>query len=83
MNTWIVGKHLMKHHFLTKTFYSNLNMEDITDLNHRHAIRVFKSLNNKNLGDYQYCLKMFLKILEACVLKYMTLILIIFYRPQD
>ena len=32
--------------------YSNLNMEDITDVNHRDAKRAFKSLNNKNLGDY-------------------------------
>ena len=40
-----------------KDFYSNLNMEDITDVDYRHAKRVFngvalKSLNNKNLGDY-------------------------------
>ena len=35
-----------------KNFYSSLNMEDITDFDHRHAKRVFKSLNNKNLGDY-------------------------------
>ena len=35
-----------------EAFYSNLNMEDITDVDHRHAKRVFKSLNNKNLGDY-------------------------------
>ena len=27
-------------------------MEDITDLDHRHAKRVFKNLNNKNLVDY-------------------------------
>ena len=27
-------------------------MEDITDVDYRHAKRVFKSLNNKNLGDY-------------------------------
>ena len=33
-------------------FYSSLNMEDITDVDHRDAKRVFKSLNNKNLGDY-------------------------------
>ena len=33
-------------------FYSSLNMEDITDVDHRHAKRVFKSLNNKNLGDF-------------------------------
>ena len=34
-------------------FYSSLNMKDIKDVDHRHAKRVFKSLNNKNLGDYQ------------------------------
>ena len=33
-------------------FYSSLNMEDIIDVDHRHAKRVFKSFNNKNLGDY-------------------------------
>ena len=35
-----------------EAFYSSLNMEDITDVDHRHAKRVFKSLNNKNLDDY-------------------------------
>ena len=35
-----------------ETFYSNLYMEDITDVRHRHAKRVFKNLSNKNLGDY-------------------------------
>ena len=35
-----------------KAFYSSLNVEDITDVDHRHAKRVFKSLNNKNLGHY-------------------------------
>ena len=35
-----------------QAFYSSLNMKDITDVDHRHAKRVFKSLNNKNLGDY-------------------------------
>ena len=33
-------------------FYSKLNMEDITDVDYRHAERVFKNLNNKNLGEY-------------------------------
>ena len=28
-------------------------MEDITDIDHRHAKRVFKNLSNDNLGDYQ------------------------------
>ena len=35
-----------------EAFYSSLNMEDITDVDYRHAKRVFKSLHNKNLGDY-------------------------------
>ena len=33
-------------------FYSNLNMEGITDVGYRHAKKVFKNLNNKNIGDY-------------------------------
>ena len=35
-----------------EAFYNNLNMEDITDVDYRHAKRVFKILSNKNLGDY-------------------------------
>ena len=35
-----------------EAFYSSLNMEDITDVEHRHAKRVFKNLRNKNLGNY-------------------------------
>ena len=35
-----------------KAFYSSPNKEDITDVDHRHAKRVFKKFNNKNLGDY-------------------------------
>ena len=35
-----------------ETFYSSLNMEDITEVGHRHAKRVFKNLSNKNLGYY-------------------------------
>ena len=34
-----------------EVFYSNLHMQDITDVDHRHAKRVFKSLDNKNLVD--------------------------------
>ena len=34
-----------------KAFYSSLNMEDITDVDHRHAKKVFKNLNDKTLGD--------------------------------
>ena len=35
-----------------EAFFSSLNMEDITDVDYRHAKRVLKKLNNKNLGDY-------------------------------
>ena len=35
-----------------EAFYSSLNMEDITDVDHIHAKRVSKGLNNKNLGNY-------------------------------
>ena len=33
-------------------FYSSLNMEGITNVDYRHAKRVFKNFNNKNIGDY-------------------------------
>ena len=35
-----------------EAFYSSLSMEDITDIDLRHAKRVSKNLSNKNLGDY-------------------------------
>ena len=34
-----------------EAFYSSKNMEDVTDVDYRHAKRVFKNHNNKNLGD--------------------------------
>ena len=33
-------------------FYSNLNMENTTDIDYRHAKNVFNEFNNNNLGDY-------------------------------
>ena len=33
-------------------FYSNLNMEDISDIDYRHANNVFKVFKLENLGDY-------------------------------
>ena len=35
-----------------EVFDSSLNMEYITDVDHRHAKRVFKSFNNKNIDDH-------------------------------
>ena len=41
-----------------EAFYSSLNMGDITDVDYRHAKRVFKIFNNKNLGDYNdFCVQ--------------------------
>ena len=37
-------------------FYSSLNMEDITDFDYRHAKRVVKYFNDKNLGDFVICM---------------------------
>ena len=37
-----------------KDFYSNLNMEDISDIDYRHANNVFKVFKLENLGDYHY-----------------------------
>ena len=36
-----------------KDFYSCLDMENITDLDYRHAMRVFKEFEMNNLGDYR------------------------------
>ena len=33
-------------------FYSKLTMENITNSHYRHVQGVFKTFNNKNLGDY-------------------------------
>ena len=34
------------------TFYSNVHMEDITDVDHRHVDNVFKKFKLKHLGEY-------------------------------
>ena len=33
-------------------FYSNLNMEDITDADYMHVKKVFNDFEIKNLGEY-------------------------------
>ena len=37
-----------------EAFFSNLNMEDITDVDYRHGKTVFEYLINKNLVDYHH-----------------------------
>ena len=35
---------------------SNLNIEDITDADYRHAKRICKDFESKNLGEYNVCI---------------------------
>ena len=35
-----------------ESFYSNLNMEDINDIDYRHGNNVFNKFKLNNLGDY-------------------------------
>ena len=66
-------------------------MEDVTDVDYRHGKTVFEYLIDKYLGDYHdlyvqsdtLLLADVFKILETCVLKYMNLILLIFYVHLD
>ena len=48
----ILGKDLVKYHYQAEDFYSNLNMEDISDIDYRHANNVFKVFKLENLGNY-------------------------------
>ena len=66
-------------------------MEDVTDVDYRHGKTVFEYLIDKYLSDYHdlyvqsdtLLLADVFKILETCVLKYMNLILLIFYVHLD
>ena len=73
-----------------KEFYSNLNMEDINEIDYRHGNNVFKSLKLENLGDYHdlyvksdtLLLAGVFETLGICVLKSMNVTLLISYRYQ-
>ena len=57
----------------------NLNMEEISDINYRHAQKVFNKFSFKNLGEYHdlyvqsdtLLLADVFAILEVCVSKFM------------
>ena len=73
-----------------KYFYSELNLEGITDKDYSHAQKVFEEFCT-DIGDIMicmfnvihYCLQMFSKNLETHVLKYMDLILLVSYLHLD
>ena len=53
MNTWIVGKDLIKPHFeIKKSFYGKSYLEGITDKYYIHAQKVFEEFKLKKLGEY-------------------------------
>ena len=66
-----------------KAFYSELDLEDITDESYIHAQKVSKEFEIKNLGEYHDLYAQSYTLLLADVfenvLKYMNLILLIFY----
>ena len=53
MNIWIIGKNFNETSLPNKeSFYSNLNMENIEDIDYRHGNNVFKIFKLNNLGEY-------------------------------
>ena len=43
----------MRHHYhLKKDFYSDLTLEDITDKDYAHALKIWEVFEIKNLGEY-------------------------------
>ena len=77
-----------------KAFHSKFYLEDITDKDYTHAQKVFEDLKLKKrqtpvitmicmFKAIHYYLQMQLKTLETSVLKYMNLILLIFYQCFD
>ena len=78
----------MKKHYLKKEeFYTNLNVDDITDADYMHAKRVCEEFEMKNLAEYHYLYltsdtllladvfenrKMYLKIYHLDPLKFLS-----------
>ena len=69
-----------------KEFYSSLNMQDITDADHKHSKIIWKDFRIKNVGEYHDLyiqtipnnLQMHLKVFATSVMKNMSLIRLIF-----
>ena len=49
----MIGKKSTKLHYLKKkSFYSNLNLENINDVDSKHSKKCCKDFEIKNLGEY-------------------------------
>ena len=92
MSIWVVGRDLMKHDYqIRKSFYSNLNMENIADADHKHVKRVWKDFKIKNLGEYhnlyvQRNILLLADVFESIPRKYIEIYELdstIFYQFQD
>ena len=53
MNTWIIGRDLMKHHYaIKKLFSSKLKLKEISDEDYQHAQKLSEEFELKDLGEY-------------------------------
>ena len=53
MNTWMIGKYSVKHHYhIKKIFFNCLNMKGITDADYTHAKIVCKKFEINYLVEY-------------------------------
>ena len=53
LNTWIIGKSSVKHHYLKKRdLYRHPSLEDISDADYRHAKIICKDFEIQNVGEY-------------------------------
>ena len=48
MNTWMIGKNLMKYHYLRKKLLRSSNMEHNTDADYTLAKGIFKDFKMKH-----------------------------------
>ena len=73
-----------------EAFYSSRNMEDMADVDYRHAKRLLKYFNNKNLGNYHHLYVNTLLLAHVsenlrnkCIENIWNLILLSFYQHLD
>ena len=52
MNIWIAGEDLMRIQYTQRSFYSELNLENITDKDYEHVKKVWEAFEIKHLGEY-------------------------------